>query len=64
MIIPGENTFLLWSSLSYTIPTSFWSRDHLFNERNCMKIIQDEIEQNFDNGSQIDVSKPRSWKYF
>lgn len=59
----GEKTFLLWSSLSNTIPTLFWSLCHLFNDPNALKVIQDEIKQNFSNDNQIDLSKIRSLKY-
>jgi len=42
----GEKTFLLWSSISNTIPTLFWSLIHIFKEKNLFELISNEIERN------------------
>lgn len=58
----GEKTFLLWSSLSNTIPTLFWSLSHLLTNEKTLKKIKDEIEENFV-GKELNVSQIRSCKY-
>lgn len=59
----GENTFLLWSSLSNTIPTLFWSLCYLLNNQNLYQIIQKEINEIFSlDDNQMTTSKLRSCK--
>jgi cytochrome P450 len=55
----GEKTFLLWSSLSNTIPTLFWSLFHILQDKNIFEIVKEEIDKNFpcislDNSKSID----------
>ena len=63
----GEKTFLLWSSLSNTIPTLFWSLVHLLNDENLFQIIEKEIEENLSKDflfdCRIETCKLRSCKY-
>lgn len=43
----SEKTFLLWSSLSNTIPTLFWSLFYILNNKNIYEIVKEEINEKF-----------------
>jgi cytochrome P450 len=54
----GEKTFLLWSSLSNTIPTLFWCLHHILENKKIFQIVKEEIKKNFpllslDNSTEI-----------
>jgi len=44
----GEKTFLLWSSLSNTIPILFWSLFHILHDKNIFEIVKEETDKNFN----------------